>query len=83
MRVDHSRVPYRGLQVEVEVREQTAHHNLRLVIGRRLRNSLAPGPLAAGLLEYEGVRLAQPLRRAISRELMERHRAAFASQEAG
>ena len=61
----------------------TFDNNLRLVVGRRLRNSLAAGPLSAGILEYEGVRLSAPVRRAISRELMEKHRAAFAEAEAG
>ena len=61
----------------------TFDNNLRLVVGRRLRNSPAPGPLLAGLLEYEGVRLSEPVRRAISRELLEKHRAAFAKAEAG
>ena len=61
----------------------TFDNNLRLVIGRRLRSALAPGPLAAGILEYDGMRLSEPVRRPISRELLEKHRAVFAKAEAG
>ena len=60
----------------------TFDNNLRLVVGRQLRNTLAPGPLAVGLLEYEGVRLSEPVRRAVSGELLRQHRLAFAVREA-
>lgn len=55
--------------------------DLRLLVGRRIRETFAPGPLAAGFLAYEGKRLSEPVRRNLSESLLRSHREAFARAE--
>jgi putative restriction endonuclease len=57
----------------------TFDDDLRLVIGRRLRETLAREELSTGFLAYEGRALQPAIRRELSPALLERHRAAFAA----
>lgn len=55
----------------------TFDDELRLVVGRRIREALTSGALADGFLSYEGKRLAEPVRRPLSLQLVRNHRKAF------
>ncbi len=59
----------------------TFDDNLRLVVGRRLRNEVGTGPLADAILHYEGCSLSVPIRRAIASPLLKLHRSAFEAAE--
>lgn len=60
----------------------TFDEDLRVVVGRRLRRALGDDPLSRALLQSEGTRLREPLRRALDPALLDRHRARFAAAEA-
>ncbi len=60
----------------------TFDESWQLVVGARLRETLAEGELARGFLAYEGRRLAAPLRHALSAERLAEHRAAYARANA-
>ena len=55
----------------------TFDDQLRMVVGRGLRESLPGEELAAGFLAYEGRPLARPVRHDLSKEMLARHRFAF------
>jgi len=59
----------------------TFDDELRLVVGRRIREALAPGALANAFLAYEGKKLAEPVRRPLSIALVRSHREAFTDAE--
>lgn len=51
--------------------------DLRLVISREIRGAMRSGALARAFLVYEGKRLAKPVRRPLSMDLIRRHREEF------
>ena len=55
----------------------TFDRDLRMVVGRRIRADLPREELATGFLAYEGRRLTEPARHALSATMLERHRDAF------
>lgn len=55
----------------------TFDEDLRLVVGRRLRDTLPQEPLAAGFLRYEGIQLRPPEKRSLNPAFLDSHRAGF------
>lgn len=55
----------------------TFDEDLRLVVGRRVRDEVTRGELAAAFLAYEGTPLAAPVRHALSEPLLAKHREVF------
>jgi predicted restriction endonuclease len=55
----------------------TFDEQLRMVVGRGVREGLPREELAAGFLAYEGQPLAAPVRHGLSKEMLARHRDAF------
>ncbi len=55
----------------------TFDENLRMVVGRKLLETMPKEPLTLGFLEYEGARMRAPERHHISGAFLEQHRADF------